>query len=137
MGDPFNDGFYDLPGSKDVHRLPSEQVQYEMGRRMRGPRTPRAVTAEDVAEAKALLRWSLRLGLVGAVAGCGYGVWQALAAVAGAGFDTQAMTVLKWTGIGAGAGALLPVGLMLALGLGLIAAVFWGLGHLLNFLTSL
>ncbi|MBT8336639.1 MAG: hypothetical protein KJO11_08545 [Gemmatimonadetes bacterium] len=43
----------------------------------------------------------------------------------------------KWTGIGAGAGALLPVGLMVALGLGLIGAILWGLGQLLNFLTSL
>ncbi|MEQ9569223.1 MAG: hypothetical protein RLN75_03445, partial [Longimicrobiales bacterium] len=80
MADPFSDGFFDLPGSRDLPRTPSDQVQYEMGRRMRGPRRPRAVTPQDVEEAKGWLAWSLRLGLVGAVAGCGYGIWQAMSA---------------------------------------------------------
>lgn len=91
------------------------------------------MTPQDVAEAKGWLAWSLRLAGVGAVAGCAYGVWQAMSA----GFGVQAADVLKWTGIGAAAGALLPVGLVVALGLGMIAAVFWGLGLLLNFLTNL
>ena len=134
MADPFNEGFYNLPGSKDIPRTPSDQVQYEMGRRMRGPRSARPVTAQDVDEAKAWLRWTLRLGVVGAVVGFGYGLWLGLA---GPGFDPLALTVLKWTGIGTAVGAALPVGLVLALGLGLIAAILWGLGLLLNFLTSL
>lgn len=133
MGNPFNDGFFDTPGSRDLPRTPSDQVQYETGRRLRGPRRVRAVTPQDVAEAKGWLAWSLRLGLVGAVAGCGYGIWQAMSS----GFGVQAADVLKWTGIGAVAGALLPVGLVVAVGLGLMAVVLWGLGMLLNFLTSL
>jgi hypothetical protein len=52
------------------------------------------------------------------------------------GLGDQAVAVLEWTGIGAGAGALLPVGLMLGVGLGMIAAILRGLGQLLNFLTS-
>lgn len=133
MADPFSEGFYNLPGSKDVPRTPSDKMAYEMGQRMRGPRRPRAVTAEDVEEAKGWLRWSLILGVVGAVVGCGYGLWQALSS----GFGLQAAEVLKWTGIGAAAGALLPVGLVLAVGLGIIAAILWVLGQLLGVLTSL
>jgi hypothetical protein len=136
VGDPFSDGFFDPPGSKDVPRLPSEKVQYEMGRRVRGRRTPRAVTPQDVEEAKGWLRWSLRLALVGAVAGCGYGLWQVFAVSTGGGFGSQAFTVLEWTGIGAVGGAVLPFALVAALGLGLLAAILWGLGQLLNLLTS-
>lgn len=133
MADPLSEGYYNLPGSKDVPRTPSDKVAYEMGQRMRGPRTPRAVTPEDIEEAKGWLRWSLILGAVGAVAGCGYGIWLTLSS----GFGFQAAEVLKWTGIGAAAGALLPVGLVVALGVGIIAAILWGLGQLLNLLTSL
>lgn len=99
---------------------------------MRGPRRPRAVTQQDADEAKGWLRWSLRLAVVGAVAGCGYGVWQALSS----GFGVQDVAVLKWTEIGAAAGALLPVRLVVVVGLGIIGAVLWALGQLLNRLTS-
>lgn len=137
MGDPLLDGFHDSPGSRDVPRTPSDQVAYEMGRRMRGPRRARAVTAEDREEAKAWLKWSLRLGLLGAVAGLGYGIWQVLAVSTGMGSDAQALTVLKWTGIGAVAGAALPIARVVAVCLGVLAAILWGLGQLLNFLTGL
>lgn len=137
VSDPFDsdfmDGVLDAPGSRDRIRLPSEQVAYEMGRRVGGKdrRGVRVLTQSQIAEGHAFIRISLMLGLVGAVGGLGYGIWQWLAASATAG------AILKWVGIGAAGGALLPSALIAGVCLAFLAAIFWGLGMLLNLLTNL
>lgn len=131
--DDFMEGVLDAPGSKEKLRTPAERVAYEQGRRMSGRdrRKVRVLTSSDIAEGQTFLRFSLILGVVGAIGGAGYGAWQWVT-VTGA----TAVEILKWAGIGAAGGALTPTAVIVGVCVAILGAILWGLGLLLNLLAG-
>jgi hypothetical protein len=138
IGD-FWSGWHNRRGSDLVVRDIQGQLDYETGKRL-GRRKSHATVppGTDVLGDSALIfKTSLVFAGLGAIGGFGYGLWLPLTDQVSPGLGVDAITVLKWTGVGAGAGALLPTAFIVALGLALIVGVLVGLGYLLDFLTKL
>lgn len=131
-------GFGADPAAKYQPRSMSQQVDYEMGQRARGGQPGGFHPGGgSLADAAGFFKGSLWTGVIGAVGGFGYGLWQLFTDAASPGLGADALTVLKWTGIGAGGGALVPAALIAGASAALLFGIFWALGLLLNFLSGL
>lgn len=140
-------GYFGFPWARDL-RDPIEGLSYDEGVRM-GRRGGGGGTAASPGEPETfggafdywfgdstlgrVNRFLTALGLIG---GLGYGAWQAFTLSTVSGLGAGALTVLKWTAIGTGAGAVFLMALAAAASIALLWGIFMGLGLLLNFLAG-
>lgn len=133
MNKSFWDGMLGL--GKNVPRLPTEEMSYRMGERL-SFRRPIWPGEPPFSESAPFFKLSLFCGALGALGGFGYGVWRVVTDHWSPGFGPDAVTALKWMGLGAGGGALLPAAVIVAAALGVIWLILSGLGLLLNLVAS-